>query len=232
MSISFLNSLDRTRLPAQEQNLFISHSKHLYLTQDGLLKYQKKDLDPKLPGKRALLQRFVLLDVISGSVYGELHELAGPKNLAGFLARAWHLKPHNPMRGIPKVLNVGQLVLGDPTYQADLRLLSELGGFRLGPLPGGFAGGIHAVKAFEKAVESVFWRTGENIAPDISMVRALSGALSAEASGPMAYLWKEKWSMVSPPPAEFFDRIDSLYQTPGAWRLGDYEIVLQGIPKA
>ena len=231
MSNVYFNRFDQNRAPGREQNLFVSHSKHLYLTQDGQLKYQKKELDPRLPGKRVLLQRFVLLDVDSGTVYGEMHELEGPKHLAGFLARAWHLKPDNVMRGIPALLNVPQAIWDDADYQADIRRLKEWGGFDVGSLPGGFSAGIHAVKQFEKTVESLFWRTSESCPPDISMIRSLAAVLSSEASNSMSHLWKERWLNVSPAPTEFFNRIDGLYQTHGAWRLGDYKIVLEGIPK-
>lgn len=229
MSNVFFNRHDPNRAPGREQNLFVSPSKHLFLSVDGRLKYQKKELDPRLPGKRGLLQRFVLLDVDTGTVYGELHELAGPRNLAGFLARAWHSKPDNLMRGLPIRLNVPQVVWDDADYRSDLHSLCEWGGFEVGSLPGGFAAGVHAVKQFEKAVESLFWRASEAGPPDISMVRALSAALSSEASNSMSYLWKEKWLAVQPPPDEFFRKIDGMYQTPGGWRLGDYKIVLEGV---
>lgn len=230
MSRSFLSSLNPDSAPAREQNLFVSPSKHLYLTVDGQLKYQKKMLDPRLAGRRSLLQRYVLLDVDSGSIYGEMHEFEGPKDLAGFLARAWHLKPDNPMRGIPSILNVPQIVWDDADYRSDLVRLREWGDFQVGALPGGFAAGIHAVKQFEKAVGSLIWRGDKPVIPDISMVHALSAALSAEASSSMSRIWNARWLKMSPPPADFFTQIDSLYQTLGGWRVGDWKIVLEGIP--
>ena len=213
--------------PAREQNLFISLSKHHYCLSDGTLKYQNKPIDPRIPGKR-LITRFVLLDVDTGTVYGECHTEEGGKDIAGFLARAWAKKPDHPMRGIPSILNVPLVALKDPDYRQDLDLLVNLTGLSIGELPAGFAGGIHAVKAFDKAVDSLFWLSKDK-KPNLLSAQACSALLSAEASNSFSHTWNQQWEAIQPPPDSFFSAIDSLYKEPGEWRLSPFDNVLNGL---
>lgn len=106
--------------PCREQNLLISHSKHLYLTRDETLHYQKKPIDPRLPGAKTLLTRLVLLDVDTGTVYGEIHAEKTATDIVGFLARAWHRKPAHPMHGRPECLNVAKSSMANPEIRAEV----------------------------------------------------------------------------------------------------------------
>lgn len=230
MNSVFFSRFDKSAGPGREQNLFVSVSKHLYLLKDGSLKYQQKELDARTAGARELLTRLVLLDVDTGTLYGEMHTASTSKDLAGFLARAWSVKADHPMRGLPAHLNVPKVVRAEERYRNDLDQLCSAGNIVIGDLPGGFAAGVHAVKQFEKTVESLFWRSGDKLSPDLYMVQVCSGALSAEASNSMSYRWKDRWAAVSAPPPVFFDRVDALYQQPGNWRQGPFELVLNGVP--
>lgn len=230
MNNVFFSSLDKSAFPGREQNLFVSLSKHLYLLKDGSLKYQQKELDIRTAGARELLTRLILLDVDTGTLYGEMHTAATSKDLAGFLARAWSMKADHPMRGLPAQLNVPKVVRSVERYRKDIDHLCSAGNIVIGDLPGGFAAGVHAVKQFEKSVESLFWRSGGELSPDLYMVQVCSGALSAEASNSMSYRWKERWAAVSAPPPAFFERVDALFERPGCWKQGPFELVLNGIP--
>lgn len=232
MSTSFFNQYVPGCQPGREQNLFVSHSKHLYLTgKDLQLRSQKKELDPRLPGNRCMLRRLVLLDVDTGVLYGEMHLLDGRKDLAGFLARAWHVKPNCPMRGLPRQLNVPKSLWNDGELREDLRRLQGWGGFEVGDLPGGFAAGVHAVKQFEREVEDLLWRGNDQYAPDFRLLTMGSGVLSMQAAAFACHTWRERWERVPPPPDEFFRNVDLLWDPMGAWRSGDHKVVLDGIPK-
>lgn len=229
MNRTFFSLYNDKAAPCREQNLFISHSKHLYCLADGTLKYQKKELDPRIPGKK-LLTRFVLLDVDTGFLYGECHEKEYAKDLAGFLARAWIRKPMHVMHGIPSVLNVPTVAFKDDNYRADLELLSRTIGLRLGDLPSGFSAGVHAVRQFESAVQTLLWSASGRSPATLDLVQACSGLLSAEASGSMSHLWKEKWSAIPPAPDVLFTVVDGLYDEIGAWRKPPFDLVLNGLP--
>ncbi len=217
--------------PGREQNLFVGQSKHLYLLKDDRLKYQRKELDARTCGNKGLLTRFVILDVDTGTLYGEFHPASDQRDLPGFLARAWHTKALHPMRGLPTLLNVPQVIRTDERYWADLQMVAQRGGFTVGSLPGGFAAGVHAVKQFERSVESLFWRTTAERPADLWLIQASAGVLSAEASSGDSQRWKERWQDHPAAPESFFARFDELYEEPGAWRKGPFDLVLNGVPK-
>ena len=213
--------------PGREQNLFIGVAKHVYCLKDGTLKYQKKALDPRLSNKQ-LITRFVLLDIDTGILYGEYHEAGPNQDLAGFLARAWSLKPAHYMRGIPSLLNISKTVRENDQYRRDLSLVQEITNIQLGNLPSGFNAGVHAVKQFDQQVLNLLWYPDKEA--DIFTIQALSAVLSTSASDTFSYTWEEKWKEVAQPLPEFYEKIDALYKQPGAWRTGPYEYVLNGLP--
>lgn len=231
MNRPFLSMYDANARPCREQNLLISLSKHLYCLADGTLKHQKKELDPRIPGKQ-LITRFVLLDVDTGYVYGECHDKDSCEDLAGFLARAWIKKPMHAMHGIPSILNVPAIAFKNPSYKSDLDLIVRSTGLTLGELPSGFSAGIHAVKQFEAAVQSLQWRGRWQSAPTLADAQACSALLSAQASNSLSHLWEKKWQDVPPVPEAFLSEIDGLYDERGAWREAPFDIVLNGLPES
>lgn len=210
--------------PAREQNLLIATSKHLYATREGLLKYQRKPLDPRVPGTKTLLTRMIVLDVGSGVYYGELHDHESAKDLAGFLARAWSVKGDHPMRGIPDLLNVPRSIHQHPEYKQDLELVVRLTNLRLGDLGSGFSAGAHAAKGFENQVNSYAVNRAS-----LFVAQRCSGVMSYMASHSSIFLSEERWASVEPPSQAFFDAIDGLYDDPGAWRESPWDMVLKGI---
>lgn len=218
--------------PGREQNLFIGPMKHLYVLKDGTLKAQAKALDPRIPGK-TLITRFVLLDADTGSVYGECHTDETKHDLAGFLARAWSVKPDHPMHGIPKRLNVPQLVRKDDNYRGDIERIVQLTGLFLGALPSGFAGGVHAVKQFDEQCRSLLWEFGGGkITATLEIAQNCSAGLSSRIRPWYSGNLEERWEAIPPAPESFFAAIDKLYQQPGGWRRGAFELVLTGLRQA
>ena len=215
--------------PGREQNLFIGPMKHLYVRKDGTLKTQAKALDPRIPGK-TLITRFVLLDADTGSVYGECHTDESKHDLAGFLARAWFVKPDHPMHGIPKRLNVPQLVRKDDNYHGDIERIVQLTGLHLGALPSGFAGGVHAVKQFDEQIRSLMWGSGLiNFDATLEMAQACSAGVSNRIRPWYSGNLEARWEVIPPAPESFFAAIDKLYQKPGEWRRGAFKLVLTGL---
>ncbi len=218
--------------PGREQNLFIGQMKHLYVLKDGTLKAQAKALDPRIPGK-TLITRFVLLDADTGSVYGECHTDETKHDLAGFLARAWSVKPDHPMHGIPKRLNVPQIVRKDDNYRGDIERIVQLSGLILGALPSGFAGGVHSVKQFDEQIRSLIWESSDhNLDATLEMAQACSAAVSSRIRPWHSGNLEERWETIPAAPERFFAAIDKLYQKPGGWRRGAFEFVLTGMRQA
>lgn len=206
--------------PTRQQNLFISKSKHLYCLEDGSLKYQAKAIDPRI-GNKKLITRMVLLDTDTGTVYGECHLDDSAKDLLGFLARAWSIKKDHPMRGLPSLLNIPKIVTTDEDYRADLSSLLDLTDYiRIGDMPSGFEAGVHAVKQFEKNIESLMWMSTSNKNNRINILtaQACSALVSAQSSSSDSFFWNEKWREINSPDKSFFDAIDQMYETNGAWR--------------
>ncbi len=229
MNNVLLNRYVHGRGPGREQNLFISQSKHLYLTKSGNLRRQEKPLDPRIPGAKSLLTRLAILDVDTGSVYGEYHDEETSKDLIGFLARAWSKKAMHPMRGVPQILNVPAVALKDQAYREDLEFAIRHTSLQLGELPSGFSAGVHALKQLERCVESLMYhgRQGE---VDLYLIHMASAVVSCQASNSLSHTWNQKWEGVAPVDRRFLDAVDALYEEPGAWRSGPFEIVLNGLP--
>jgi hypothetical protein len=171
----------------------------------------------------------VVLDVDTGSVYGEYHEQESTKDLIGFFARAWSKKALHPMRGVPQVLNVPAIALKDEAYRTGLEFVVRHAAVKLGELPSGFSASVHALKQLERGVESLTYRGGGDREVDLYMIHATSGVVSMEASNSLSHMWQKSWEALSPP-EEFLEAVDALYQEHGAWRSGPFELVLNGLP--
>ena len=182
------------RYPGREQNLFIGQMKHLHVLKDGLLKYQKKELDARASGK-SLITRFLIFDLDSMMAYGECHSDETKHDLSGFLARAWSAKPDHPMHGIPTVLNVPRVVFKNEGYRADIEGITRTTGITIGALPTGFGEGVHAIKRFDEHVRSLCDRglslsIAQNCSAAISnRIRSWWGAIMSTNAGHLS-LWR------------------------------------------
>lgn len=228
MNNVFFNRFQAGRHPGREQNLFISLSKHLYLTKGGALRRQEKPIDPRLSGAKQLLTRLAILDVDTGFVYGEYHD-EETKDLIGFLARAWSQKAIHPMRGIPQQLNVPSIALKDDSHRSDLEFVVQHSRVQVGELPSGFSAGVHALKQLERGVESLLYQCSDDEV-DLDLIHATAGVVSLEASNSHSHAWTQHWEALAPADAGFLSAVDALYEMPGAWRTGPFELVLNGLP--
>jgi hypothetical protein len=215
------------RYPTREQNLFISLSKHLYLVNDGSLRSQSKELDPRTAGTKQLLRRYVILDADTGVLYGEYHLADDDVDVVGFLARAWHKKAQHPMRGFPQVLNIPKSL--NSAAADEIMELCRGYPFEVGYLQGGFGAGIHAVRQFERQVESLIsWRGSQ---PELWTIQRLSALISVQASNSTSHAWTKEWEKVAEIPDEFFRFVDTHYTEDGAWRGEPFDVVLNGLSK-
>lgn len=168
--------------------------------------------------------RFVLLDVDTGTIYGEMHPI-DDQDLLGFLARAWSVKRDHPMRGIPELLQVSKSVLSDSTMCTALNLLMVELGLSVAQLPSGYVAGVYAVKNYENTLRMVLCGGGD---VELELVHSLSAALSAQAAEE-AMMWNQDWRAIDGPGDAFAELIDRQYESVGAWRVGPYSVVLQGL---
>ena len=225
---ALLNTYDPDARPNREQALFISQSKHLYLTKDGSLKRQDKELDPRTCGDKRLLTRYVALDVDTSQVYGEYHEAGeGQEDLLGFLARAWAKKPQNRMHGLPSKLNVPLVVSKNEVFAQMLRAVEPFG-VVLGRSQGGFNAGIHAVKSFEQRAYEMTWATKPGDKLPFVAIQMASAIIGQQASSAMAHVWQEQWDALPEVPESFVAMVDACYKTPKAWSYGYYGYGIHG----
>jgi len=228
MSKDYFSMYNKDAKPTRQQNLFISKSKHLYCLEDGSLKYQAKALDPRI-GNKNLITRMVLLDTDTGTVYGECHLDDSAKDLIGFLARAWSIKKDHPMRGLPSLLNIPKIVITDEDYRSDITVLLNItDSIWIGDMPSGFEAGVHAVKQFEKNIESLMRMSNSNKNNRINIltVQACSALVSVQSSSSDSFFWNEKWREINPPDKAFLKSIDNIYESNGAWRKYPFDKIL------
>lgn len=203
----------------REHNLFISESKHLYANARGEVHYQKKPLDRRLAGPRKILTRLLVLDVDSGAMYGELHSDATAGELADFLLRAWHPKAGHYFRGIPRRLNVPAKVIADIGLGHELSAIATKAGVeQLGPLPGGFAAGVHALRNFENEIHMTLW---QHKAVTLETIQGISALLSFTAAG-SAYHDPDDWDRATPLPIAAKEAVQSLRDNPHHWCEGQF----------
>lgn len=205
----------------------IGLSKHLYRLTGGGIRYQKKGLDPRIPGKE-ILTRFVLLDVDTGAFYGELHGDDTKDDLAGFLTRAWARKADHFMHGLPEILNIPSMARKNQSYFNDIEFVAKHGGIVLGELPSGFSAGIHAVRLFENQVEQYLDYPDSGKRIPLEFIQSCSAAISNNASI-SAFMWRETWDKVPDPPASFADAINRLYKHPNGWKEAPFDLVIDGL---
>ena len=192
----------------REHNLFVSESKHLYVDAKGAVCHQKKPLDRRTCGSRKIVTRLLVLDVDSGAMYGELHDDETAGQLADFLLRAWHPKTWHFFRGVPEMLNVPAKVLDDRTRMEELQVITNPAGIGwIGPLPGGFAAGVHALRNYENQVMKSLWLhkgLGLGVLQQLSALNSYGAAGSAHSN-------PESWDQARPLPIEAKQAVQAHY---------------------
>ncbi|MCK9987528.1 MAG: hypothetical protein AzoDbin1_04000 [Azoarcus sp.] len=218
--------------PAAEQNLLVGVSKHYHVLKDGTIRWQKSPLNPRLPGKR-YLRRMVLFDCGTGDFYGECCADDEPKDIIGFLARAWIAKPDHPMKGVPGTLHVPRAVQADPEYAAQLHCLQSIVSFMIDEIPSGFAAGVHVTKLFEGAIDDLMASAySHDMTATLEMAQACSALITGRLTRSNRYRIDDPWAKVTPPSAAFIEAIDQLYEPRGGWRAEPFGMIVEGAPRA
>ena len=227
-------SLQRARPlthPGREQVLFAGFSQHFY-QREGTVRHQLAPIDLGLPHARHTLFRWALFDIDTGTIYGEYHDRRAPRNLLGFLARAWSPKYLHPMQGLPEALNVPRDLYADRRLGPDLDVLRDTYDVDIAEVRTGFPLGTPAVRQLEReallAAGRPPWhdsRPGEAL--QLSGLQSLSGMISHAASGVASNARARDWSPPCPRTHEFLAWVDSRYASAGEWRRGAFEPVLE-----
>lgn len=128
--------------PNHVHQLMVAPSKHYYLGQDGLVKYQKKPFELSLEGlaqaKRQHMVMYVLRDHYSALQYAEVCFAPSFIALRTFLSRAWSDKSGTPLRGLPEILLTSRKVTDffaqdiDAVASLGVRVLLATSGFQSG----------------------------------------------------------------------------------------------------
>ena len=136
--------------PNHAHQLMVAPSKHYYLGQDGLLKYQQKPFDVTLAdmpqAQRQHLVIYTLRDHSTTLLYAEVCFAPALMPLRAFLARAWGRNHNTTFRGLPEVLITSRTTID--MFAADLDAAAVLG-VEIWPATSGFQSGIHGARAVE-----------------------------------------------------------------------------------
>jgi hypothetical protein len=136
--------------------LLVSPSKHFYITQKGVLKYQKKAFELKLDkepknGKTHVLHYFIR-DHFSGLFYWELCQFQEPIPVWEFLFRAWRKTNDQLLFGFPDFITIPQNVLD--YFPPLLNFIENIGIGKL-KVTSGFQGGVRDIRTIEENLKFV-----------------------------------------------------------------------------
>jgi hypothetical protein len=135
--------------------LFVTPSKHLYLLNDGRLKWQKKALEVTLknvdqPDKEHVIY-YLVADHHSSAFYAEVLTAKTQCDPIEFLKRAWQKKSNFFFSGFPEKL---MLPTGVHEKYPELIAYAQSNDVSCLAPPSGFAAGIHQIRNWEKDIAS------------------------------------------------------------------------------
>lgn len=215
---------DAGKKPNRAQHLVVSDSKHLFFYEkDELIKYQKKDLDPRTCGKREMLTRVIAIDEDTGVFYAELWPRSDPIDLVGFLARSWSRKRAHPLRGFPSILYVPRRVLADERMAREVSWSASVGGSVVLPSPSGFGPATVAAREYERQLLSPLLTGSVTAELPLSVACSAAQEISLLACGNSIAYFREHWSMVKGPSVSALGKFDAAYEVNGSWRLKEFE---------
>jgi hypothetical protein len=130
--------------------LIVSPSKHYYVTNSGIFKYQKKPFEIKLENieqaKKIHTIHYLLRDHFSGLFYWEICSSNALIPIYAFLFRAWIKKQCHPLYGIPDFMTVPKNV---QSYFPGLLGFIEKIGVTYIKVTSGFQGGVRDIRTIE-----------------------------------------------------------------------------------
>jgi hypothetical protein len=132
----------RSSYPNHVHQVAVTPSKHYYLGQDGLLRYQQKPFEIKLEtlarSKKRHMVMYALRDHYTDLYYAEVSFGVELSSLEGFLGRAWHKKPGYPFCGLPEILMLPKNVINafpgivQAVKAEDVHLIPATSGYQSG----------------------------------------------------------------------------------------------------
>ena len=149
--------------------LVVSVSKHLYVTESGKFKYQKKPFEVALDRLESFRKRhivhYLVRDHFSGLFYAEVADSKGFLPITEFLYRAWSPKSVHPLYGIPSALTLPKTV---KKVWPDLEPFIESLGITVIAVTSGFQGGIRDIRTWDERLRTGLYKSG--YPPDYSEV--------------------------------------------------------------
>ncbi len=130
--------------------LIVSPSKHYYVTNSGVFKYQKKPFELKLEkidqAKKIHTIHYLLRDHFSGLFYWEICSSNALIPIYEFLYRAWSKKKFHPLYGIPDFMTVPKNV--QSYFPGLIRFIEKIDVTYI-KVTSGFQGGVRDIRTIE-----------------------------------------------------------------------------------
>lgn len=149
--------------------LVVSVSKHLYVTESGTFKYQKKPFEATLDRpesfRKCHIVHYLIRDHFSGLFYAEVADSESFLPIKEFLYRAWSRKGAHPLYGIPSALTLPKTV---KKVWPDLERFVESLGIAVIDVTSGFQGGIRDIRTWDEWLRTGLYKSG--YPPDYSEV--------------------------------------------------------------
>jgi tetratricopeptide (TPR) repeat protein len=159
-----------TEYSNQLHQLLVSVSKHLYITKNGLIKYQEKPMEVNInnyhKSRKEHLVYYILRDHFSGSFVLQITGTKSLISLPAFLYYAWSKGTEEEEKylwGIPGAVFVPKLI----SSAGLLAGLDKLGVQPLNP-PSGFASGVRIIRDIEENLYFLLGRTVKHTVEDIN----------------------------------------------------------------
>lgn len=203
----------RSEYANQAHQLAISPSKHLFVTNTGRLKYQKKSMDTSLANLTASAKKhvvhYLIRDHYSGVFYAEIHSSATLIPVEQFLFRAWSRKSEYVFRGLPDFISVPKVV--SSAFPAIAVLIRAYGIGTISVTSGFQSGAIRDLKTWEQYIRYEINTEERRLLA--GWTPAVTAEISSELNGEYATRNSkiEKWKygireIRVPPPDGWFSR--------------------------
>lgn len=143
----------RSEYANQLHQLLVTPSRHITITKDGRLRFQKKALDVDLArlakSAKEHVVHYLIRDHYSGVFYGELVPGSKLIQVQHFLIRAWSAKEKYPFCGVPEYISIPKSV--EKEFPA-IRSLMEKAGIQVTEVTRGFQGGVGDIRTWESYI--------------------------------------------------------------------------------
>nr|VFJ47723.1 MAG: hypothetical protein BECKDK2373C_GA0170839_101914 [Candidatus Kentron sp. DK] len=195
----------RSLRPNHVHQLTVSVSKHYWVTNDGILKYQHKKMEVSLDAvstsKKNHLIFFIIRDHFSGVVYFEVSTAREGISLDGALYRAWSRKEYFDFCGIPELLTIPKTVeKAFPGIKEKISLL----GVKFPKVTSGFQSGVREVRTLEEYMgiyaEKPFEANHESINKTCVYLSSMDATIGKQ---PKIELWRNHVGAITVPPASW-----------------------------